>query len=106
LSGFYNAMGGRRIRMRDQVIISYCGLRGAVCYALATMMDPESIIPRDCFISITIVLILWTIFVQVRKIILAIIVFAGRKILENLVKIQIIRGIKMSVSLKCRIFIK
>ncbi|KAF4519398.1 hypothetical protein B566_EDAN008706, partial [Ephemera danica] len=61
LSGLYNALGGRRIRMRDQVVIAYCGLRGAVCFALASMLVDFPM--KDIFVSITIVLILWTIFV-------------------------------------------
>ncbi len=49
----------------DMLIMSYGGLRGALAFALALVLD-ESIVPRQKeFITATTVVILFTVFIQV-----------------------------------------
>lgn len=48
---------------RDQFIIAYGGLRGAICFSLVFLIDDFP--KKRLFITTTIVLILFTVFVQV-----------------------------------------
>lgn len=48
----------------DQLILSYGGLRGAIAFGLA-MSIPETILARQMFITTTIVVIFFTVFLQV-----------------------------------------
>lgn len=50
---------------RDQFIIAYGGLRGAICFSLVFLIDDFP--KKRLFITTTIVLILFTVFVQVCK---------------------------------------
>lgn len=45
--------------------MAYGGLRGAIAFALAIMLHPDYISSVDLFISTTLVVILFTVFVQV-----------------------------------------
>lgn len=65
LSGLYNLVNTRYIRMHDQIVIAYCGLRGAVCFCLVHMIDGQTVGPRELFNTTVIIVILWTVFVQV-----------------------------------------
>ncbi|EPB68561.1 hypothetical protein ANCCEY_12344 [Ancylostoma ceylanicum] len=47
----------------DQLILSYGGLRGAIAFGLA-MSIPETIMARKMFITTTIVVIFFTVFLQ------------------------------------------
>lgn len=48
---------------RDQFIITYGGLRGAICFSLVFLIDDFP--KKRLFITTTIVVILFTVFVQV-----------------------------------------
>ncbi|KAA0716002.1 Sodium/hydrogen exchanger 2 [Triplophysa tibetana] len=48
---------------KDQFGLAYCGLRGAVSFALAYTL-PDSIGPKKLFITSTIVIIIFTVFIQ------------------------------------------
>lgn len=50
--------------MEEQFIAAYGGLRGAVAFSLVNMLD-ESLGPRRIFVTTTLVVILFTIFIQV-----------------------------------------
>lgn len=52
------------LTITDMLIMSYGGIRGAVAFALALILD-ESTIPRKKeFVTATIVVVFWTVFVQ------------------------------------------
>ena len=53
--------------MVDQFVMSYGGLRGAIAYGLV-MSLPDTIESKDTFVTATIIVIYFTIFVQVVKI--------------------------------------
>ncbi|XP_018605428.1 sodium/hydrogen exchanger 2 [Scleropages formosus] len=48
---------------KDQFGLAYSGVRGAVCFALAYLL-PQSITSRNLFVTTTIVVILFTVFIQ------------------------------------------
>ena len=52
------------LTMTDMLIMSYGGIRGAVAFALALILD-ENIVPRKKeFVTATIAVVFWTVFVQ------------------------------------------
>jgi NhaP-type Na+/H+ or K+/H+ antiporter len=55
----------KRINLREQFIMAYGGLRGAVSFSLVEMLLPSVIKPRQMFVTTTLVVILFTVFVQV-----------------------------------------
>jgi NhaP-type Na+/H+ or K+/H+ antiporter len=68
----YIANMGRliKIELSDTVIMSYSGLRGGMAFALALVLDGKKIARRDEFVTTTIFIVLFTIFVQVNSILL------------------------------------
>lgn len=52
--------------LKDQFGLAYGGLRGAISFALVYTL-PENIIRRKLFITATIAIILFTVFIQVGK---------------------------------------
>uniref|UniRef100_A0AAF5PGH4 Sodium/hydrogen exchanger n=1 Tax=Wuchereria bancrofti TaxID=6293 RepID=A0AAF5PGH4_WUCBA len=52
------------IDLVDQFIMSYGGIRGAVCYGLVMSLDPSSMKAKNMFASCTVVVILFTVFAQ------------------------------------------
>lgn len=56
----------KKIGLQEQFITAYGGLRGAVAFSLANMLD-QTIDPRKIFITTTLMVILFTGFIQVRK---------------------------------------
>ncbi|CAN9503547.1 unnamed protein product [Ophioblennius macclurei] len=48
----------------DQVIMSYGGLRGAVAYGLATMLDENKIKEKNLMVSTTLIVVYFTVIVQ------------------------------------------
>ena len=64
LCGITNYSRIKKIQWEEQFIAAYGGLRGAVAFSLVTMLD-ESMPLRPVFITTTLVVILFTIFIQV-----------------------------------------
>lgn len=58
-----NKLRRNAVTFRDQFIIAYGGLRGAICFSLVFLIDDFP--KKRLFITTTIVLILFTVFVQV-----------------------------------------
>lgn len=52
--------------MKDQFGLAYGGLRGAISFALAFTL-PDNIGRKQLFVTATIAIILFTVFLQVRK---------------------------------------
>ena len=50
----------------DQVVMSYGGLRGAVAFALVILLDEAKVKAKDYFVAPTIVVVFFTVIVQVR----------------------------------------
>lgn len=50
----------------DQVVMSYGGLRGAVAFALVILLDRAKVKAKDYFVATTIVVVFFTVIVQVR----------------------------------------
>lgn len=50
----------------DQVVMSYGGLRGAVAFALVILLDGAKVKAKDYFVATTIVVVFFTVIVQVR----------------------------------------
>lgn len=65
LSYVCNRYRMEKIGLIDQFIISYGGLRGAICYGLAMTLDKDSVPAKDMFVSTTVVVICFTVFFQV-----------------------------------------
>lgn len=49
----------------DQVVMSYGGLRGAVAFALVILLDKTKVPAKDYFVATTIVVVFFTVIVQV-----------------------------------------
>lgn len=47
--------------------MAYGGLRGAIAFALAIMLDPRDLPSADLFVTATLTVIIFTVFVQVNK---------------------------------------
>ncbi|CAJ0603189.1 unnamed protein product [Cylicocyclus nassatus] len=60
---FLNKFRGKRFTKVDQLILSYGGLRGAIAFGLAISI-PETILARRMFITTTLVVIFFTVFLQ------------------------------------------
>ena len=67
---FANIANSRRLlklEFTDMLIMSYGGIRGAVAFALALVLD-EGIVPRKKeFVTATIIVVFFTVFIQVIK---------------------------------------
>jgi len=48
----------------DQFVMMYGGLRGAVAFALVLLIDPKKVPHADMFVTTTIAMVYWTVFVQ------------------------------------------
>src|SRR5688572_23223211 len=55
----------QKIGLMDQFIMGYGGLRGAVCYGLVMSLNPELVCCRNMLATTTIIVILFTVFIQV-----------------------------------------
>ncbi|XP_045619242.1 probable Na(+)/H(+) antiporter nhx-9 isoform X2 [Procambarus clarkii] len=63
LTGIMNSYRVKKIGVEEQFIAAYGGLRGAVAFSLVNMLD-KSLQPRRIFVTTTLVVILFTIFIQ------------------------------------------
>ncbi|KAI3416006.1 Sodium hydrogen exchanger [Globodera pallida] len=64
LTYLVNKRRTERIGFVDQFIMGYGGIRGAVCYGLVMSLDPKTVTCRDLLSNTTIIVILFTVFVQ------------------------------------------
>ncbi|GMT32468.1 hypothetical protein PFISCL1PPCAC_23765 [Pristionchus fissidentatus] len=64
LTSIANRFRVKRIALVDQAIISYGGLRGAICYGLVQTLDQDVILAKDMMITTTVVVIVFTVFIQ------------------------------------------
>ncbi|XP_067002933.2 probable Na(+)/H(+) antiporter nhx-9 [Anabrus simplex] len=63
LTAIANVYRVKKIDFQEQFIMGYGGLRGAVAFSLAVMLDSH-LIPRQIFITTTLIVILFTVFIQ------------------------------------------
>ncbi|XP_063239988.1 Na(+)/H(+) exchanger beta-like [Bacillus rossius redtenbacheri] len=61
LANLYRVMP---ISGKEQFIMAYGGLRGAVAFSLAEMLSEDTVRPRSIFVTTTLVVILFTVFLQ------------------------------------------
>ncbi|XP_035828489.1 sodium/hydrogen exchanger 2 [Aplysia californica] len=54
----------RKIGFQEQYMIAYGGLRGAVCFSLVALLDPKDIPAKNMFVTTTLAVIIFTVFVQ------------------------------------------
>jgi NhaP-type Na+/H+ and K+/H+ antiporter len=65
LTAIANRFRLKQVSLREQFIMAYGGLRGAVSFSLVEMLLPSDIQPRQMFVTTTLVVILFTVFIQV-----------------------------------------
>ncbi|CAL1533011.1 unnamed protein product [Lymnaea stagnalis] len=54
----------RKIGLHEQFMIAYGGLRGAVCFSLVALLDPDDLPAKDMFVTTTLSVIIFTVFIQ------------------------------------------
>ncbi|KAK6627647.1 hypothetical protein RUM44_010126 [Polyplax serrata] len=64
LSAFVNLYRVRKINFQEQFIMAYGGLRGAVAFSLVTMLDDDVVNSQPIFLTTTLIVILFTVFIQ------------------------------------------
>uniref|UniRef100_A0A914VXT0 Sodium/hydrogen exchanger n=1 Tax=Plectus sambesii TaxID=2011161 RepID=A0A914VXT0_9BILA len=64
LSSVVNRARVKKIGKMDQFIMAYGGLRGAVCYGLVMSLDEEIVPAKLMYVTTTVVVILFTVFIQ------------------------------------------
>ena len=67
LTAIANRFRLKPINLQEQFIMAYGGLRGAVSFSLVEMLTPDVIKPRQMFVTTTLAVILFTVFVQVNR---------------------------------------
>ncbi len=65
LTAIANRFRLKPINLQEQFIMAYGGLRGAVSFSLVEMLEPSTIKPRQMFVTTTLAVILFTVFIQV-----------------------------------------
>lgn len=65
LTWFINKFRIVKLTPKDQFIIAYGGLRGAIAFSLGYLLDYEHFSMRDMFLTAIITVIFFTVFVQV-----------------------------------------
>lgn len=64
LIGIANRYRLQKLGAVDQFVMSYGGLRGAVAFALVQLIDPHVVPHFHMFVTTTIAMVYWTVFVQ------------------------------------------
>ncbi|XP_060065514.1 Na(+)/H(+) exchanger beta-like, partial [Ylistrum balloti] len=54
----------RKIRYDEMFIMSYGGIRGAVCFSLVALLDEDAFPMKDMFVTSTLFVIFFTVFIQ------------------------------------------
>jgi NhaP-type Na+/H+ or K+/H+ antiporter len=65
LSALANHYRLQKLGAVDQFVMMYGGLRGAVAFALVLLVNPHVVPHAHMFVTTTIAMIYWTVFVQV-----------------------------------------
>lgn len=65
LTAIANQFRLKPINVQEQFLMAYGGLRGAVSFSLVEMLESDAIRPRQMFVTTTLIVILFTVFVQV-----------------------------------------
>lgn len=68
LTWLANKMRVSKLTYVDQFVMAYGGLRGAIAFALAILLDDISFPDKNLFVTATILVVMFTVFVQVRDI--------------------------------------
>jgi NhaP-type Na+/H+ or K+/H+ antiporter len=66
LTAIANRFRLKPVNLQEQFIMAYGGLRGAVSFSLVEMLLPSVIHPRQMFVTTTLAVILFTVFIQVK----------------------------------------
>eukprot|EP00062_Callorhinchus_milii_P003052 gi/632939868/ref/XP_007883407.1/ PREDICTED: sodium/hydrogen exchanger 2-like [Callorhinchus milii] len=64
LTQIINKFRAMKVTPKDQFIIAYGGLRGAICFSLVFLLPPDIFPRKNLFITSTIVVIFFTVFIQ------------------------------------------
>uniref|UniRef100_A0A0P6HUM3 Sodium/hydrogen exchanger n=1 Tax=Daphnia magna TaxID=35525 RepID=A0A0P6HUM3_9CRUS len=64
LTAIANRFRLKPVNLQEQFIMAYGGLRGAVSFSLVEMLLPSVIKPRQMFVTTTLAVILFTVFIQ------------------------------------------
>ncbi|ULT79645.1 hypothetical protein L3Y34_010315 [Caenorhabditis briggsae] len=64
LSWIANKWRMQKISLRDQTIMAFGGLRGAICFGLVLTIDGEVVPAKPIMISTTLIVIVFTVFIQ------------------------------------------
>ncbi|CAI2357871.1 unnamed protein product [Caenorhabditis sp. 36 PRJEB53466] len=64
LTWIVNKWRMHKISLRDQTIMAFGGLRGAICFGLVLTIDGEVVPAKPIMISTTLVVIIFTVFIQ------------------------------------------
>lgn len=64
LTALANSLRVNKINIQEQFLMGYGGLRGAVAFSLAEMLRHDTVKPRQIFVTTTLIVILFTVFVQ------------------------------------------
>lgn len=66
LSAVANQFRLHKLDKVEKFVMSYGGLRGAVAFALVLLIDPSHVKLKNMFVTTTIAVIYFTVFIQVR----------------------------------------
>ncbi|XP_069692630.1 Na(+)/H(+) exchanger beta-like isoform X1 [Periplaneta americana] len=64
LTWLANQLRVKKINLQEQFIMAYGGLRGAVAFSMVEMLEEDTVQPRSLFVTCTLVVILFTVFIQ------------------------------------------
>ncbi|KAG1672168.1 Sodium/hydrogen exchanger 2 [Nymphon striatum] len=64
LTAIVNFFRQRKINFEEQFIMAYGGLRGAVSFSLVLLLDPEFVSMKQIFVTTTLVVVIFTVFIQ------------------------------------------
>ena len=65
LTYFANKHRVSKLKLVDQFVMAYGGLRGAIAFALAILISADNFPDKDLFVTATILVVMFTVFVQV-----------------------------------------
>jgi len=64
LTWLANKLRVRKINLQEQFIMAYGGLRGAIAFSMVEMLDADKVGPRAMFVTTTLTVIIFTVFIQ------------------------------------------